>query len=110
MSPSLDEGPDAKRQNCGAGQTVQVTIRSNPSLAKIAFARRQNPLAEAGSVGDTEAGDAQALDPASEASPEETVADAPANGQANTHDRQDNGERRVDGGSSDSQESTEDTR
>lgn len=30
-----------------AGEAVQVTIRSNPSLAKISFARRQIPLPKA---------------------------------------------------------------
>ena len=30
-----------------AGEAVQVTIRSNPSLAKLPFARRQTPLPKA---------------------------------------------------------------
>ena len=89
---------------------MQVTIRSNPSLAKIAFARRQNPLAKAAFPSNTEAGDEQKPDQAAMSSPEEAVVVAPEGSQANAGDGRVVEKDIHDGSSDDSQESTENAR
>ena len=89
---------------------MQVTIRSNPSLARIAFARRQTPLAKAASTGNTEAGDAQEPDQASAGTPMTSGVAEPEGAQAGADDGQDAGKRRLDGSSSDDPEGTESAR
>lgn len=91
----------------GTGEPVQVTIRSNPSLAKISFARRETPLARAGSTGNAEAVDAQRLNQGSAAGPETLGV---AGVQADLSDEQDVVKRSPDGSSSDGHQSTGDGR
>ena len=98
------------RPSFGTGEPVQVTIRSNPSLAKISFARRQTPLGKAAFTDNAEAGDAQSLNQGSAAGPETAGVANPEGVQAELSDTQDAVKRSLDGSSDDGDESTEDRR
>ena len=87
---------------------MQVTIRSNPSLARIPFARRQTPLAKAATTGNIEAEDAQEPDQASAGSPEPSGVPELEGSQAGTDAVQGAGKRSIDVSGSNDHASTED--